>query len=223
MLRSAVVRTANPGPFSRIGWRGPCRLSLGWARGPGKVRLVAARTKTLAMFSVPGALLVAAAVCTVAAAAGSGAVYAWTALSLVIVAFWAGVVLAVAVGMRSRHRLSTALLPTHTAAALEAADREGRLAPARVVSITETGVGKVPSTVCDIEVVVAPAKGRAYPASLTRLVSAIEAPKLQPDEMVCVLEPGPDATGPSAHIQIVLNPPSSWKPSSSRKRVAREG
>jgi hypothetical protein len=179
--------------------------------------------KTLAVSAAPAALLGAAVACAVVAASGAGAVYAWSALALVIVAFWTGVILSIAVGLRARHRLTTRLLPTHTAAELEAADREGRLAPARVVSITETGIGQLRSTVCDIALVVAPAKGRAYEASLMRLVSATEAPRLQPDQMVCVLEPAPDASGPDAAVQIVLNPPSSWKPSSSRKRVAREG
>lgn len=181
---------------------------------------MAARAKSLVMFSVPAALLVAAAVCAIIGATGAGAVYAWTALSLVIVAFWTGLVLYLAVGLRARHHLRDRLLPTYTAAQLAAADREGRLAPARVVSITETGNGKVHSTVCDIVVIVAPAKGKAYEAAVRRLVSPIEAPRLQPDQMVCVLEPEP---GAGTDVHIVLNPPSSWKPSSSRKRVAREG
>lgn len=177
----------------------------------------------MATFSVPVALVAAAAVCAIAAATGAGAVYAWTALALVIVAFWAGLVLSIAVGLRARKQLAAHLLPSHTVAQLEAADREGRLSPARVVSITATGVGQLRSTVCDIALIVAPARGKAYPASLKRLVSEIEAPRLQPDQMVCVLEPAPGAGGPDAVAQIVLDPPSSWKPSSSRKRVAREG
>lgn len=179
--------------------------------------------KPMVRFAVPTALIAAAVACAVVAATGAGAVYAWSALALVIVAFWTGLILAIVVGLRARHHLTARLLPTHTAAALEAADREGRLAPARVVSITETGIGQLSSTVCDIALIVAPAKGRAYEASLMRLVSAIEAPRLQPDQMVCVLEPVLGASGPESAVQIVLNPPSSWKPSSSRKRVAREG
>lgn len=175
------------------------------------------------MFAVPAALVVAALGCAVAAAAGAGAGYAWTAVGLIIVAFWTGLVLSLAVGLRARNRLTARLSPTHTTAELEAADRDGRLAPARVVSIAETGVGQLRSVVCDIVVMVAPAKGRPYEATVTRLVSPIEAPRLQPDQMVCVLEPAPDATGPDAAAQIVLSPPSSWKPSSSRKRLAREG
>ena len=125
----------------------------------------------------------------------------------------------IAVGLRARNQLTARLSPTHTTTQLEAADRDGRLGPARVVSIAETGVGQLRSTVCDIVVMVAPAKGKAYEATVTRLVYPIEAPRLQPDQMVCVLEPAP---GSDAAVEIVLDPPSSWKPSSSRKRIARQ-
>ncbi|MCW2603039.1 MAG: hypothetical protein JWN61_1174, partial [Pseudonocardiales bacterium] len=81
------------------------------------------------MFAVPGALLVAAVGCAIAAVLGSGAVYAWAALALVIVAFWTGLALSIAVGIRARNRLTARLTPTHTAAELEAADRDGRLSP----------------------------------------------------------------------------------------------
>ena len=181
---------------------------------------MALRGKTLAVFAVPAALVAAAVACAIAAAAGAGAVYAWTALALVIVAFWTGLVLSIAVGLRARGRLTARLSPSHTTAQLEAADRDGRLAPARVVSIAETGVGQLRSVVCEIALIIAPARGKAYPATVTRLVSPIEAPGLQPDQMVCVLEPAP---GSDAAVEVVLDPPSSWKPSSSRKRIARDG
>lgn len=178
--------------------------------------------KTLATFAVPAALVVAAIGCMIAAAAGAGGVYAWSAVALLILAFWTGLVLSLALGLRARNRLTARLSPAHSTAQLEAADREGLLAPARVLSIAETGVGQLHSVVCEIAVVIAPAKGKPYQARVTRLVSPIEAPRLQPDQMVCVLEAAPDAVGPDAAPQLVLDPPSSWKPSSSRKRIARE-
>lgn len=173
------------------------------------------------ILAVPAVLVVAAVVCAIVAAAGGGPGYAWAALSLVIVAFWVGLVLSLAVGLRARGRLTAQLSPTHTPAELDAANRAGRLAPARVVSITDTGTGasRAPAAVCDIALVVAPAKGKAYPATVQRLVTAADAARLAPDQLICVLEP----EAGSGAVQIVLDPPPAWKPSSSRKRVAREG
>lgn len=125
-----------------------------------------------------------------------------------------GLLLAIALGLvvcskaqNGPNGFRTLVDPKVTPEDVLAAESQGRLARARVLSIAETGIGWEHNPVCRILLLVVPAAGMAYETSVDRYVRSIEAPRLQPECIVLVIV-DPTVAGRAV---IVVDTPAAWR------------
>lgn len=84
--------------------------------------------------------------------------------------------------------LSGLVRPALTPADVEAAEREGRVAVARVDSIAETGTRINDAPVCTLQLTVVPLRGAPYSTTAKELVQVIQAPQVQPGTRPVVVQ-----------------------------------
>jgi len=84
--------------------------------------------------------------------------------------------------------LSGLVRPVLTPAEVEAAQREGRVAVARVDSIAETGTRINEAPVCNVQLTVVPTRGTPYSTTAKEIVQVIQAPQVQPGARPVVVQ-----------------------------------
>jgi hypothetical protein len=99
------------------------------------------------------------------------------------------------------------LRPTPSDAAIEAAEREGRLHLARVLDISSTGTRINDNPVAELRLVVATTARPAYSTRTRALIDQVRLPQFQPGNVVVVLQEKAD--GPA--VTLVQSPPQSWR------------